>query len=152
MPNFDKERFAQLLERAKGNRSINEYALHSGVSAAYISRLLRGLVETPPGAVVIKKLASKAQGGITIEDLMAAAGYLPDRSEPEEPDPDDPNAAAVAKIAAALQADPELLEFWQELSRRQDLQLMFKQVKDLSPETIRKVVRIIKAIEDEEAE
>lgn len=68
------------------------------------------------------------------------------------PDPDDPNAAAVAKIAAALQADPELLEFWQELSRRQDLQLMFKQVRDFSPESIRKIVRIIKAIEDEESE
>lgn len=149
MPNFERERFAQLLERAKGDRSINEYALHSGVSAAYISRLLRGLVETPPGAAVIKKLASKAQGGVTVEDLMAAAGYLP---APQPGDSDDPNAAAIAKITAALQADPELLEFWQELSRRQDLQLMFKQVRDFSPESIRKIVRIIKAIEDEESE
>lgn len=35
---------------------------------------------------------------------------------------------------------PELLSFWQDLSQREDLQLMFKQVRDLSPETIRKVV------------
>ena len=63
-----------------------------------------------------------------------------------------PNAEAATKIAAALQDNPELLSFWQDLSQREDLQLMFKQVRDLSPETIRKVVRIIKAIEDEEAE
>lgn len=67
-------------------------------------------------------------------------------------DPDDPNAAAIAKITEALQSDPELLQFWQELSQRNDLQLMFKQVRNLSPESIRRVIRVIKAIEDEEAE
>lgn len=64
----------------------------------------------------------------------------------------DPNAAAVAKIAAALTEEPELAEFWDEISRREDLFLMFKQVRDLSPESIRKIIRVIKAIEDEEAE
>lgn len=73
---FDKNEFARLLENAKGDRSINQYALHSRVSATYISKLLREIVEKPPGAVIIKKLADKAQNGITYEKLMRAAGHL----------------------------------------------------------------------------
>lgn len=55
------------------------------------------------------------------------------------------------KIKAAITDDPELAKFWNELSEREDLQLMFKQVKDLSPQSIKQVIRIIKAIEDEES-
>lgn len=62
---FDKKNFAQLLEQAKGERSINQYALHSGISAAHISRLLRGLLETPPNPDTIKLLADKAINNIT---------------------------------------------------------------------------------------
>ncbi|SHN87992.1 helix-turn-helix domain-containing protein [Desulfitobacterium chlororespirans] len=56
------------------------------------------------------------------------------------------------KIKAAITSDPELAEFWEELSQREDLQLMFKQTRDLSPQSIKKVIKIIKAIEDEESE
>jgi len=63
------------------------------------------------------------------------------------PNPDIPNE----KIKAAITDDPDLLAFWEELSQREDLQLMFKQVRDLTPNSIKKIVRIIKAIEDEEA-
>ncbi|MFZ5641772.1 MAG: LexA family protein [Bacillota bacterium] len=73
---FNKNEFARLLKIAMGDRSINQYALHSSVSATYISKLLRELVEKPPGAVIIKKLAEKAQNSILYEDLMRAAGHL----------------------------------------------------------------------------
>lgn len=55
------------------------------------------------------------------------------------------------KIADSLSDDPELAEFWDELREREDLQLLFKQVKEMSPEDVKKIIRIIKAIEDEEA-
>lgn len=54
------------------------------------------------------------------------------------------------KISHALEDDPELSEFWNELSKREDLQLLFKQTRDLSPKDIKQIIRIIKAIEDEE--
>lgn len=54
-------------------------------------------------------------------------------------------------IASAVSDDPELFEFWQELSKREDLQLLFKQVKPMTPRGIKKIIKIIKAIEDEEA-
>ncbi|HZJ82442.1 MAG TPA: helix-turn-helix transcriptional regulator [Clostridia bacterium] len=53
-------------------------------------------------------------------------------------------------ISNALEDDPELAEFWGELKEREDLQLLFKQTKDISPKGIQQIIRIIKAIEDEE--
>lgn len=54
------------------------------------------------------------------------------------------------KIKQAISDDPELLEFWEVLSQRDDLQLLFKQTKDLPPQDVKRIIRIIKAIEDEE--
>ncbi|NPV27089.1 MAG: hypothetical protein HPY81_06495 [Firmicutes bacterium] len=76
MERFNKFEFARLLNIAKGQRSINQYGLQSEVDPGYISRLLRGLVDSPPLPPTIKKLADKAHNEITYEDLMVAAGYL----------------------------------------------------------------------------
>lgn len=73
---FNKKEFGELLEKAKGNRTINKYASDAKVDAGYISRLIRGLINTPPSASVIKKLASKAYNGVTPEDLLYQAGYI----------------------------------------------------------------------------
>lgn len=73
---FDKQLFSELLEKAKGERSINQYGQQCDVDPGYISRLLRGLRDQPPSADIIRKLGTKARGGITIEQLMAAAGYI----------------------------------------------------------------------------
>ncbi|WP_347488381.1 helix-turn-helix transcriptional regulator [Desulfoscipio sp. XC116] len=52
-------------------------------------------------------------------------------------------------IESSLQDDPKLLEFWSELKSRKDLQLLFKQVIPMTPEGVKKVIRIIKALEEE---
>lgn len=54
------------------------------------------------------------------------------------------------KITEALNDDPELSQFWNTLKEREDLKLLFKQTKDLAPNDVKKIMRIIKAIEDEE--
>lgn len=54
------------------------------------------------------------------------------------------------KMSEVLENDKELGTFWNELKNREDLKLLFKQTKDLSPRGIQQVIRIIKAIEDEE--
>ncbi len=54
------------------------------------------------------------------------------------------------KITEALNEDPELSQFWNTLKDREDLKLLFKQTKDLAPNDVKKIMRIIKAIEDEE--
>lgn len=57
---------------------------------------------------------------------------------------------ASSKVSNALEGDPELLEFWDKLQEREDLQILLKQAKDISPKGIQQIIRIIKAIEDEE--
>lgn len=62
--------------------------------------------------------------------------------------------AAHRRIEEALADDPdaeELLAFWKEMKERENLFLLFKQVRPLSDDSIRRVIRVIKAIEDEEA-
>lgn len=54
------------------------------------------------------------------------------------------------RISESINDDKELLEFWEVLKEREDLQLMFKQTKNMSPKDIRQIIKIIKAIEDEE--
>lgn len=52
---------------------------------------------------------------------------------------------------SALVDDPELFQFWQEMLKRDDLQLLFKQTRPLSPDSIKRVIRYIKIVEEEEA-
>jgi transcriptional regulator with XRE-family HTH domain len=58
----------------------------------------------------------------------------------------------IDRVDKALEDDEELMEFWGVMKERESLQLMFKQVKNMSDKDIKQVMRIIKAIEDEEAE
>jgi len=53
------------------------------------------------------------------------------------------------KIKNALLNDRELYYFWEEITKREDLKLLFKQTRNMSDEAIRSVVNFIKAIEDE---
>jgi len=55
------------------------------------------------------------------------------------------------KIENAIFDDPELSEFWNELKERDDLKLLFKQVKPLPDEAIKRIIRYIKMVEDEES-
>ena len=73
---FNKELFAFLLEKARGKRSINQYANETGVSAADISRFLRQMIETPPSPETISKLSSKAHNNVSYKEFMAAAGHI----------------------------------------------------------------------------
>lgn len=53
-------------------------------------------------------------------------------------------------ILSSVSEDSELLDFTKELMERESMQLLFKQAKPLSDSDIGKIIKIIKAIEDEE--
>ena len=55
------------------------------------------------------------------------------------------------KIAQAIGDEQDLKRFWEEVKKRRELKLLFKQIKDLPPDHIKRIIRIIKAIEDEDA-
>ena len=81
---FNKEEFANLLDRAKGERSINNFASETGVSAAHISRFLRQMIASPPTPETISKFAAKAHNEVTYQDLMVAAGHLARQADNDE--------------------------------------------------------------------
>ncbi|MDQ4682984.1 hypothetical protein, partial [Stenotrophomonas maltophilia group sp. RNC7] len=82
---FDKELFAELLSKAKGDdRSINKYAAEIDISPAHISRLLRKLIDAAPSPETIGKFAQGAYNGVTYEMLMQAAGHIIKETDPIE--------------------------------------------------------------------
>lgn len=80
---FDAQKFSDLLTEVQGNRSLNEYARNSGVSAAYISKLKNKVKKTAPSPIIIRKLASKSgrfssslADSVNYTALMSAAGHI----------------------------------------------------------------------------
>ncbi len=63
----------ELLNLAKGDRSLNTFAQHANVSAGNLSRVFNGQKPTPE---LLKKIALKAYNGVTYTQLMEAAGYI----------------------------------------------------------------------------
>lgn len=75
MDNFNKQKFSELLIKAKGDRSLNQYASAANVDSGYLSRIINRKRNTPPSADIIKRLADAAQNNVTWMSLMEAAGY-----------------------------------------------------------------------------
>ncbi|MFA7136190.1 MAG: helix-turn-helix transcriptional regulator [Bacteroidales bacterium] len=86
----------------------------------------------------------------TLEDLANALGTTTSYLLEEQPRTDNRNTPE-QKIKNTISEDPELSHFWQELSQREDLKILFKQTRDMSPEAIKRIIRYIKIVEDEEA-
>ncbi|TCO69545.1 helix-turn-helix domain-containing protein [Marinisporobacter balticus] len=75
---FDKHKFSEMLLKAKGNRTNEDYYQDCGVSRAYISNYINAKRDKAPSAEIIKKLADASHSNITYEDLMIAAGHIED--------------------------------------------------------------------------
>lgn len=101
-----------------------------GVTQQTISKYEKGIRE--PDNTTLMKLA---------EIFNCSTDYLLGRTELKN---------TSDEISDSLKDDKELADFWNKLREREDLQLLFKQTKNLSPKGIKQVIRIIKAIEDEE--
>lgn len=55
-----------------------------------------------------------------------------------------------ATVNEAIKDNPDLIDFWNTMQDREDLQLMFKKTKELTPDAVRKIIEVIKLIEDNE--
>jgi transcriptional regulator with XRE-family HTH domain len=117
--------------RAEKGISQNELAKALGLTQQAISAYENGLRE--PDLETLQKIA---------DFFNVSVDYLLGRTDVRNPSDE---------ITEAVEDDPELLEFWNELKQREDLKLLFKQTKKLSPKDIKQVIRIIKAIEEEES-
>ena len=78
------QKLNELLKKAQGDRTQNQFALHCGIGSSTLTRFIKG--ERTPTPEVLKKIASKSYNGVTYEDLMNAAydtpaDYLPATSK-----------------------------------------------------------------------
>ncbi|MBP3805925.1 MAG: hypothetical protein J6I76_18910 [Oribacterium sp.] len=72
---FNIEKYAALLEKAKGGRTQTEFAKDCGLSTAYMCKHLNKRIDKSPIPSTLKKIAAVAANGVSYEDLLDAAGY-----------------------------------------------------------------------------
>ncbi len=73
---FNKERLAELSKLAIGGRTLKNFSELSGLSEGFLSRLTTGkLNSAPTKRSLVKLMSAKPQNGITLKEIMNAAGY-----------------------------------------------------------------------------
>lgn len=142
---FDKALLADLLKKAKDDRSINKFGDETNVDSGYISRLLRCRVAKPPSAMVLLKIAEKAANDVTVEQLMSASGYLKSPLEPVIIEVENNNAPTKKQIIDDSEADA-LLSFIEAIEERPNLLQVFEQLIEFSNEKLLRVLKVIKMI------
>ena len=75
--NFDKENFAKILIKIKDTYgSINQMAEKTGVTSAYLSKLIRLMYDNAPSPEILKKIADNSNGVVSYYELMILCGYV----------------------------------------------------------------------------
>lgn len=127
-------KFPERLKKLRKEKNLyqKELAEILGVSRPTISQYEAGTRR--PDNETLEKLA---------DYFKVSIDYLLGRTDERSP---------VDKIKSAISDDQELMSFWDELSKRDDLRILLKQSKDLDPKHIRELLRHIKMIQEEEDE
>lgn len=70
---FDKDRFAEVLKAAIGDRSYSAFGKEADISFGYISKFINKKCDVSPTVQTLKKMAKVAK--VTYSELLEAAGY-----------------------------------------------------------------------------
>jgi transcriptional regulator with XRE-family HTH domain len=73
---FNKEKFKELLLKAMGEKTQEEFAELCGVNRTYVSKYLNMRLDNPPSPNILKRIAQNASNDVTYEQLMDAAGHI----------------------------------------------------------------------------
>ena len=79
---FDKDRFAEVLKAAIGDRTYSAFGKEADISFGYISKYINKKCDVSPTVQTLKKMAKVAK--VTYAELLEAAGY--DSNKYEEDD------------------------------------------------------------------
>lgn len=109
-----------------------ELADRVGVTRQIASNWERGY--TPPDTDGVAKIATALN--MSVEFLLYGAEMETD--------------SAIKKIALALEDDEDLLTFFNDISKCEDLKLLFKQVRPLEKDAIKRIIKYIQLVEQEE--
>lgn len=120
--------------RTKKGFTQDEAAKRLGITFQALSNYERDVRD--PDTALLKNMAELY--GVSTDFLLDI------KTEPET------SEATLQRISSALAIDSDLAKFWDEMVKRDSLQVLLRQVKDLPDETIRRIVKYIKIVEEEE--
>ncbi len=75
MAEFQRDRFARLLQQAIGPDTQKHFAQTCQISSEHLNRLLHQKTPHPPSKVFLSRLAANSHAAITLEELYDACGY-----------------------------------------------------------------------------
>lgn len=81
---FDKERFREVIIKARGERSQAEFAEDCDLSYAYLNKYANGKLSDAPTIGTLKKIAV-ATKTVSYEELLTAAGYDAEKYKDDRP-------------------------------------------------------------------
>lgn len=81
---FNTELLSNLIKRAQGDISLNNFAKKCKISSSTLSRMINKKNTCPPEPSTLQKIAMGADNGVTYDDLMTAAGYISSGESPIE--------------------------------------------------------------------
>lgn len=79
---FDKDRFAEVLKAAIGDRSYSAFGKEADISFGYISKYINKKSDVSPTVQTLKKMAKVAK--VTYAELLEAAGYDSNKYEDDD--------------------------------------------------------------------
>lgn len=143
---MDKKEFGQYIEKLRTRKGLSqaELARQAGLANSTIARLEAGGINNPSPKTFIK-IAPLL--GVDKEHLMRSFGYLTDENTFGEPGNE---LKTKEKIFAALADDDELIDIFNTLVDRNDLQVFLRQARNLEPSTIKQIMNLIKGFETED--
>ena len=77
---FQKEEYGRLLKLALGRRNQKQFCEDAGLSRSYINKYINAMMDKPPTIGTIEKIADATED-VSFEELLAAAGYDPEKHE-----------------------------------------------------------------------
>lgn len=124
--------FESRLQELMDEKNIDRYVLAERLELSYsaVSKYLSG--SNKPGMEILIKLSNLFEVSV---DYLIGKSNIRNVKEME-----------------AVKDNPELLEFWETMTQRDELLTMFKKSKGLRPQDIKEVIHYIKWIEDRESD
>lgn len=141
--------FAQRLKQLREKRGLSQRELAKQINMAHSTLGMYEIGEREPDFNTVSKLSSFFN--TSVDYLLGRTDDSRPIEEIVEEAKNSPEIQAAHRCTEELLAGnpdaEELLAFWKEMKEREGLFLLFKQVRPLSDDSIRRIIRAIKAIE-----
>jgi HTH-type transcriptional regulator, competence development regulator len=73
---FNADLLIELVKKAQGDRTLNQFAQHCGIDPGNLSRIINNKNKQAPKPDTLRKIANHAYNEVTYEELMSAAGHI----------------------------------------------------------------------------